>query len=440
MVIARKFAVFRRRPLWLILASALLAAPAFPAGFGFFEQGAKATAMGGAFGAVADDPSAIFYNPSGIGFQDHFSVMAGTTVTTFTKSEFRGDNPAPGDGVTGTYHKTWFFPSQLYVVAPITSNLKFGFGSFSPFGLSSRWKNAETWSGRFISQNAAIKTVSLEPVLAFRATSTFSIAAGAEYRISNVLLERNEAAFNPFSNSVVDVAHIRLESDNAHAWGWNAGILWKPVPSFSFGASYRSHMKTDFDGHAKFDQRFTGNPVFDAGVAAALPDRPKVTTSVDTPAIADFGVAWHCPGQSFTLSGDAVWTEWSRFGSLDINFPNGEAPNVHRDTGWRNVWSYRVGLEQKFRAFAVRAGFVYDQSPQPDRDVGPILPDSIRRGYCLGFGYNGEHFGIDLADMYLPFQDRSTHGKNEDGTNGAGFNGSYKLTANLVGVNVRLSF
>jgi len=67
--------------------------------------------------------------------------------------------------------------------------------------------------------------------------------------------------------------------------------------------------------------------------------------------------------------------------------------------------------------------------------VGPLLPDSIRRGYCLGFGYNGEHFGIDLADMYLPFQNRSTHGNNEDG-----FNGSYKLTANLVGVNVRLSF
>jgi long-chain fatty acid transport protein len=360
--------------------------------------------------------------------------MAGTTVTTFTKSEFQGENPAPGEGATGTYHKTWFFPSTLYIVAPITSNLKFGFGSFSPFGLSSRWKNAETWSGRFISQNASIKTVSLEPVLAFRATSTFSIAAGAEYRISNVLLERNVFKEDPFTLSIDDIAHTRLQSDNAHAWGWNAGILWKPVPSFSLGVSYRSHMKTDFDGHAKFTQRPTGDPAFDALVAAGLPSRPKVKTSVDTPAIADLAIAWHCPGQNFTLSADAVWTEWSRFSALNIDFPNGEVPDLARKTGWKDVWSYRVGLEQKFHSFAVRAGFVYDSSPQPDSDVGPLLPDSIRRGYCLGFGINGEHFGIDLADMYLPFQIRTTH------VNSDNFNGSYKLTANLVGVNVRLSF
>jgi long-chain fatty acid transport protein len=431
---ARKFALLRIRPLGLILASMLLAAPAFPAGFGFYEQGAKATAMGGAFGAVADDPSAIFYNPSGIGFQDHFEVMAGTTVTTFTKSEFNGFDPSPGQDATGTYHKTWFFPSQLYVVAPITSNLKFGFGAFSPFGLSSRWKNAETWPGRFISQNASIKTFSLEPVLAFRATSTFSIALGAEYRISKVLLEQNQAAIDPFTLSAADIAHVRLESDNAHGWGWNAGILWKPTPAFSFGASYRSHLNSDFDGSAKFTQRETGDPVFDAIVAAQLPARAKAKVSVDTPAIADLAIAWHCPGQSFTISGDAVWTEWSKFSNLNIDFPNGEVPDIARKTGWKDVWSYRVGLEQKFQSWAVRAGFVYDQSPQPDSDVGPLLPDSIRRGYCIGFGYYGEHWGVDLADMYLPFQERKTR------TNVDNFNGSYKLTANLIGVNIRLAF
>jgi len=431
---ARKFALFRIRPLGFILASMLLAAPAFPAGFGFYEQGAKATGMGGAFGAVADDPSAIFYNPSGIGFQDHFEVMAGTTITTFTKSTFNGENPSPGEGATGSYHKTWFFPSNLYFVAPITSNLKFGFGAFSPFGLSSRWKNAETWPGRFISQNAAIKTFSLEPVLAFRATSTFSLALGAEYRISKVTLERNEAALDPFTTSVADIAHVKLQSDNADGWGWNAGILWKPAPSFSFGASYRAHLNSDFKSDAKFTQRPTDDPVFDAIVASQLPASAKARVSIDTPAIADLAIAWHCPGQSFTLSADAVWTEWSKFSNLNIEFPNGEVPNISKKTGWKDVWSYRIGLEQKFQSFAVRAGFVYDESPQPDSDVGPLLPDSIRRGYCLGFGYYGEHWGVDLSDMYLPFQDRSTH------TNSDNFNGKYRLTANLIGVNFRLSF
>ena len=48
---------------------------AFGSGFSIFEQGAKATAMGGAFVATADDPSAIFYNVAGIAQQRHMSFI-----------------------------------------------------------------------------------------------------------------------------------------------------------------------------------------------------------------------------------------------------------------------------------------------------------------------------------------------------------------------------
>ena len=52
----------------------------------------------------------------------------------------------------------------------------------------------------------------------------FAVAVGADYRVSKVQLERNQAAINPFTNSVVDVAHIKLNSDitDNHGWGWNA--------------------------------------------------------------------------------------------------------------------------------------------------------------------------------------------------------------------------
>ena len=69
---------------------------AFGAGFGLFEQGAKATAMGGAFAATADDPSAIFYNVAGIAQQRHTSFLAGGTLINFA-NEFTGD---PNDAFT----------------------------------------------------------------------------------------------------------------------------------------------------------------------------------------------------------------------------------------------------------------------------------------------------------------------------------------------------
>src|SRR5258706_13304669 len=69
---------------------------AFGAGFGLFEQGAKATAMGGAFAATADDPSAIFYNVAGIAQQRHATFMAGGTGINFS-NQFIGD---PNDAFT----------------------------------------------------------------------------------------------------------------------------------------------------------------------------------------------------------------------------------------------------------------------------------------------------------------------------------------------------
>jgi long-chain fatty acid transport protein len=47
-----------------VLGLIMLSTSVFGSGFETHEQGAKAVAMGGAFTAQADDPSAVFYNPA----------------------------------------------------------------------------------------------------------------------------------------------------------------------------------------------------------------------------------------------------------------------------------------------------------------------------------------------------------------------------------------
>ena len=44
------------------------------AGFNIYEAGVRATALGGAFTATADDGSALFYNPAGLSFMEGSSV------------------------------------------------------------------------------------------------------------------------------------------------------------------------------------------------------------------------------------------------------------------------------------------------------------------------------------------------------------------------------
>ena len=100
----------RVRQIVLSLAFGFLAAsPALPSGFQIMSQGAKATGMGLAFTAVADDPTAIFYNPAGLGWQQKFSGEAGFMFITKLEGEFEGLNPYPGEGSTGDQHKTTFF-------------------------------------------------------------------------------------------------------------------------------------------------------------------------------------------------------------------------------------------------------------------------------------------------------------------------------------------
>ena len=428
------------RTRWLAVAAFgwLATAPAFPSGFQIMSQGARATGMGLAFTAVADDPTAIFFNPAGLGWQEHFGAELGGAGITKVKGDFRGENPFPGEGVTGDQHKTTFLVPTIYAVVPLTKEVNLGVGSFAQYGLGYRWDGGTEWAGRFISHNAVIQSLDLNPVLSWRVAPAVAIAGGAVYRLSRVQLERDAAQINPFTQSVADVARVKLNSSiwDSHGWGWNAGILIRPAPEFSIGASYRSKMTIDYDeGEATFTQIPTGNAIFDAIVASRLPQGvQRVTTSIDFPASANFGIA-STIAKNTTVAIEADWTQWSRFSALHIDFENPAIPDVDRATNWKDSWAFRFGVEQKFGNFAVRTGYYRDNTPQPTRDAGPILADNDRDGYTIGFGYNTERWGINVADLYLKVKDVRVLDQSTDN-----FFGVYRESVNIAIVGLRFSF
>jgi len=427
----------------------LAATPAYPSGFQLMSQDARAMGMGLAFTAVADDPAAIFYNPAGLGFQRHFGISVGGSLLTRVEGDFAGANPYPGAGDTEHLRPSSYFLPTLYLTAPLTADINFGLGVFAPYGLGYRWDSPAAFSGRFISQYSYIQTMDINPVISFQATPSVALAVGADYRLSKVQLERNLCAGTlpqcvvPFPADL-DIAHVKLDSslsDN-HGWGWNAGILIRPVPQFSFGAAYRSHIKVDYSGDAAFTQIPTGIPPLDAGVAMTLPlGTHPVNTSIDFPSSLNLGVAVGAMG--LTISGEADWTQWSRFRQLNITFPTLPGGTICapvglatcRMTNWKDSWAYRIGFEKKFAVFAVRAGYYHDNTPQPVADAGPLLSDSDRNGYSIGFGFGTDRWGIDVSDLYLKFKDRDTRTISNDG-----FYGVYKEAANVAAVRLHLAF
>lgn len=430
-------APFPRVVLTLAIVGFLSSSPAFSSGFQVMTHGARATGMGLAYAGIGGDPTAIFFNPAGIGWMTHFESYVGANFLTRTDGGVVGANPYPGAGASANIDKQWFFFPDGYAVIPLTNELNFGIGGFAHYGLGLRWEDSENSPTRFVSQNAVIRSLDVNPVFSYRLFPQLSVAVGADYRFSKVQLERNQGAINPFTGAFVDVAHVKLNSEllSNGGWGWNAGIMFKPVEALSIGAAYRSSITVDYEGTAQFIQRLTGNPVFDGIVAGQLPQgEHPVTTSIKFPSSVNIGAGIQLPA-GFLLGLEADWTEWSTFQELNIVFPDGAAPGLDRITNWQDSWAYRAGLEKSFGQFALRVGYYYDNTPQPDFDVGPLLADSDRNVYTAGFGYNAERFGWDLGAALIKFKQRSILTAQTDN-----FFGTYTETGLVLTGGLRLAF
>ena len=401
----------------LLVSAAILAvsSAAFGAGFGLFEQGAKATAMGGAFAATADDPSAIFYNVAGIAQQRHTSFLAGGTLINFN-NEFTGDpNDAFTSGATGQYKGHTFVPPNAYVIVPIGTNLTVGVGVFTPFGLRTNWE--DPWIGRFVSRDANIKTVSVQPSIAWQTTDgRLAIGAGAEYRRARVVLSRNSTLppgtvnVNPFTGRFIDVASAYLSSDWDHAWGWNAGVLFKPSPTWRIGASYRAPMDINFTGNVTITQISTGNAQLDALIKPGLPPSQPVATTINFPSITNIGIATTAI-PNWDLEFDAVHTTWSRFKQLKVDFLTTPAAGFTRVQNWDDSNSYRFGANRTLNpTWDVRFGLLYDRTPQPPEHVGPLLPDSHREGASFGIGWPPAPSDMYATAFPLHFHNPTTSG------------------------------
>lgn len=423
------------RALCGVALGALITAPLHAAGFGIFEQGTKAMGMAGAFTAQADDPSLLFHNVGGLGFVEEQDFSAGFTWIHGLEAEFEGANPFPGEGYQAEQKALSEFPPHLYWVRPINDTWKFGLGVMTPFGLTTEWEDPDQFAGRYISTKAALQAFDIQPSLGWQVTDNFSIGVGAIARISTLELNRYIPAVNPFTLQVADVGKVKIEGDFSEGYGFTFGVLHRVNNSFSWGLNYRSKIEIDYEGDGRVTQIFTGTP-FDQVIPSVIPfnrDLP-VETSIEFPDQASLGLSFAI-SPSLRLETDFNWTGWSSFDEVPITFtggPGNSLPSSVLPEEWEDVWNYRAGLRWTVSSTSEwRFGYVFDETPQPEEGVSPLLPDADRNGFTLGYGRTGPGFNYDLAVMYLDFKERTRDQSfDEEGP----FFGTYNTQALLVGV------
>jgi long-chain fatty acid transport protein len=196
-------------------------------------------------------------------------------------------------------------------------------------------------------------------------------------------------------------------------------------------------MTVNYTGDAILFPRSSGDPIFDMFLAHALPYNTSipVKTQIKFPDEALFGVAVK-PMPDLTVEVDGNHWGWSTLQNVPITFPGGQLPNSNIVQRWKDSWAVRAGLNWTAApAWQLRLGYVWDQTPQPEQVVNPLLPDANRNGVTAGIGFRGNPIDLDLGVMYLFFADRTRAKTFADDPQGPFF-GTYSTRALLISLTV----
>ncbi len=406
----------------------------FGAGFKVSEQGAKAMAMGNAFAAQADDPSALAYNPAGIAFQKGSQFQLGTTTIVVPQTAFDGTTRlSPATSVSEKANRDIFIAPTAYATTTLESMpLSFGLGINSFHPLAKRWDGSSAFRDSI--ESIAIKPINFQPTVAYRFDDLkLSIAGGFDITYAQVSLQKkayavsgNAAAGTPSST---ELGALGADA-TATGYGYNAGLLWKPLDNLSFGFSYRSEIKLKLEGDANFiATTATGTALFGSSAV-----RTSGATDITLPDAMVFAVAYK-PNNQLTLEFDAERTGWSSYKELELKFgaPLAAFNNKPDPKNWEDVWAYHVGAQYAVTPkMDLRAGYSYDTNPAPDSTLSAELPDADRHNFSIGTGFHNDLGSLDLAYMWVHWVDRTVSNAKEVGT--------FKSDAHLFGASVTYKF
>lgn len=403
------------------LTALVLSANIFGSGFQINEHGAKAMAMAGAFTAIANDASAVYFNPAGMTQLNGTHLMAGVTLIS-PSAGFRGVAPAVDEYKIDS---KIFTPINLHFSQQLSDDWFVGISITNPYGLGTKWP--KDWVGRFIAYDTELVTFFINPVVAYKVNDQLSVSAGVQFAYGTVKIDRF-ANLAPFNSEAL----VQLEG-NGTAWGFNAAILYKATKDLSFGVSFRSEAKFNFEGDATSE--------VDKQLASLIPSG-KIKSELSTPMNLQAGVAYNF-SKALTVSVDFQYIGWSSYKELAVDFVDPKYDDLSSIRDYKNSFIIRGGAEYKLSdQFALRGGLLYDKNPVKDELVEPTLPDADRLGFNIGFGYAlTENLNFDVAYMFLRFAERAITDSQVEYTNGnSTFNGVYNSSAHLFGVNFSYNF
>lgn len=386
-------ATFRPGPrgIWLLLlfaGSSLLSGPArgqdeTPVELqetNYFGMGARAMGMGTAFVAVADDASAMFYNPAGLTQIGWGSVSAGLSYdaydVTSTHTAVR---------TTDTDHTRLEHFAVTYPVSPYRENIVLGFsyrrwadldqvwfkegflieptpGTRGLFELEDyrRTGSIDAWTGA--------AAVDLSPHVSIGATLTFLSGASAENLVQanyRATLVGDEVDLDLGSSSDPDdrlfEERVVRKADLTGFTG-SLGMLFHLDSGFRLGATLDLPADLNWDGWSRY--RLEDWEKIDSNLNPTIAPN-FFRDDITMPLSVSGGLAWE--GSGLVVAGGVRWTDYTQIDFFGEILAPPDGITFRRESAYRGVVALNGGVEYTIPTTPLRVRGGYYTKPLPYR-------------------------------------------------------------------------
>ena len=334
-----------------------------------FGLSARINAMGGAGTALATDPSALYYNPGGLGFCTESQVMLDVRQNIYNlhASAIGPNAPKPIPGTPGQQPNNQTrgtIAGCLRLPRHFAVGVMFGTGVQAAAAFSEQTPNdSPQWAG--YSQQDQL---SINVGLAYRPIPELSIGAGGSIIINtdlaivvDVPVGQTDPVTGQGLNTNFDV-RMKLAPTGAPY----VGIMASPTPDLKFGLTYRGKIQMHLNGPLGISAQLT------LGTMPVAVDLPMLLTldSWYSPQQIAGGGAWTI-AHVLTLAADVTWYQYSQLTKSGSTYPylnvESTVPGIllfnpiNPPLQWHDVYAFRLGGELKVMdgKLGLRAGYQF---------------------------------------------------------------------------------
>jgi len=383
----------------MCLIAAAISPAAFANGLNLNGLGTRAVSMGGAFVGLADDFSALYWNPAGLAFLKKPTI--GFNLFDVMPYGSYKVSVAGGEGVNTRTPTKHYLGGLGGWIQPIDDHVVVGIGIFTPSGLGSAWKSEDmaALSGGLstIDWSSRIGVFTFAPTVAYKVSDSLSFGAQLDVSYGSFSLNTYAGSITYGSGTVVNLGQYE---ESLTGWGFGAtlGAMFKPSDNISLGLTYRTPLTIKFSGDATISTlSYIG-----------YPDTSGIERPITLPAWVGAGVAVK-PLAGLTITADVQYTNWKKLDVLETTYKDAfwkllmtASGNTEMRLYWENRTQIRFGAEYALSpTLTIRGGYYNDPSPAPDRTMNILLPSFDFNAVTVGVTQTTGNLRIDIGAEVL---------------------------------------